>query len=179
MKKLLLFAVITALILVCFSSCSGYNKVMRDYLSDSENYQTYEVILADIYYRDPVSHEIVRDFENSSFSEHEVTFSINFFENAEDLIPFLGGKIDSDADLDAYEIHLYILADNNKILYENGFYENISLGEKIKVTTSNWIYMDSEFFYVAQVEYQGSVYLSFEDGLKNIIELMDKNKSLF
>ena len=39
--------------------------------------------------------------------------------------------------------------------------------------------MDSEFFYIAQVEYDGTEYLNFEDGLENIVDMMDKDKSLF
>ena len=54
----------------------------------------------------------------------------------------------------------------------------MTVGEKISVKVSDFIYMDSEYFYVVQLEYNGKEYLNFEEGLKNLVDMMNKNKSL-
>ena len=38
--------------------------------------------------------------------------------------------------------------------------------------------MDGYFYFIASVEHDGVVYLDFEEGLKNITQMMKKNKSL-
>ena len=57
--------------------------------------------------------------------------------------------------------------------------EEIRDGDKITVRCSTWIYMDSPFYYVAELKNQDKTFLSFNDGLKNIKEYIDNNKSFF
>jgi hypothetical protein len=178
MKKALGFMTLLSLLLVCFSSCSGYNKIMRNHLSNPENYQTYQATLVDIFYYDSASNQSLRDFENDRFLNFDVIISVRF-DNYDDVSDFLGGRPNTDILLEEYDVRLCIPSSNSKILYENGFYNNVSLGDKIKVTSSAWIYMDGNFFYVSQIEHEGTVYLDSEDGLKNIIDMMNKNKSIF
>jgi hypothetical protein len=38
--------------------------------------------------------------------------------------------------------------------------------------------MDSTFYYVAEIKNQDKIFLSFDDGLKNIIKYVNDNKAL-
>ena len=179
MRKIICLTIIVTLLLVCLSSCSGYNKIMIAHLSAPENYHTYKAVVVDMYYQNPQTRELLRNFASSDCCEQDVTIVIKLWENIEEILPFLGSNPDPDVPLESYEISLFITADNSKVLYENGFYEAVSIGDKIEVTASNWIYMDGNFFYVAQVVFDDVVYLNFEDGLHNILDMMNQNKSLF
>ena len=179
MKKIACLAVIFALALVSLTSCSGYNKTMRDYLGNADNYQVCEVFLKDLYYIDPSTNEKVRDFSSDDFHDNDIIFEVSFFNGIEELRPFLGGMPNTDIPLEEYKFQFRVTKDNSNLLSSNGFYNCVSLEAKISVKVSSYIYMDSEFFYIAQVEYDGTEYLNFEDGLENIVDMMDKDKSLF
>ncbi len=178
MKKVICFITVLLVLIVCLTSCSGYNKIMRDHLSDPENYQACEAILVDIYYLDPVTKEVFYDLETPEILDYETVFIVAF-ETTEDVSAFLGGTPNPYIPLEEYKISLRVASDNSKILHSNGFYDSVSLGDKITLTASNWIYMDGNFFFVAQVECDGTEYLTFDEGLKNIVDMMNKNKSLF
>ena len=178
MKKYIALMIVISLLLVCCTSCSGYNGIMRKHLSDPENYRTYEAVLVDMCYVDPKTGEQYRDFENNDFLGYDVILFVNF-ETVENVTNFLGGQPNPDMPPDEFKFALEITAENSKILYENGFYNDVVVGDQIRVRSSDWIYMDGDFFYVAQLEYKDTVYLSFDDGLKNMIEMINKNKSLF
>jgi len=177
-KRIVSFIAVSTLVLICLSSCAGYNKIMRDHLSTPDNYHKFEAIVADVFYLNPKTSEIQRNFDTPDFLDFDVTIYIQF-EDHENVSAFLGRTSNPDMPLDEHEYSLCIPAANSKILHENGFYKNISAGDKISITSSNWIYMDSDFFYVAHAESDGVVYLNFEDGLKNIIAMMNNDKSLF
>ena len=112
------------------------------------------------------------------FSNYETVFIVTF-ETTEDVRAFLGGTPNPDIPLQEFDFALHVNSDNSKILHSNGFYDSVSLGDKITVTVSSWIYMDGDFFYIAQLECDGTEYLTFDEGLKNIVDMMNKNKSLF
>ena len=57
--------------------------------------------------------------------------------------------------------------------------KEICEGDRITVKCSTWIYMDATFYYVAEMKIQDKIFLSFDDGLKNIIKYVNDNKSLF
>lgn len=177
MKRIVSMIAVATLVLICVSSCAGYNKIMRDHLSTPDNYHKFEAIVADVFYLNPKTREIQRNFDTPDFLDLDVTIYIQF-EDYENVSAFLGRTSNPDIPLDEHEYSLCIPAANSKILYENGFYKNVSAGDKISVMSSNWIYMDSDFFYVAQVETDSVVYLEFEKGLKNIVDMMNKNKSI-
>ena len=178
MRRVVCLTMIIALLLICLSSCSGYNKIMRDHLSSPGNYHSYNATVVDLYYQNTKSNEILRNFDSSDCFKGDVTIVIRLWA-PEEILPFLGSAPDPDAALIGHEIPLCITANNSKLLYESGFYETISIGDKVEVMASNWIYMDSNFFYVAQVTFDDVVYLTFEDGLHNIVDLMNRQKSLF
>ena len=178
MKKIIILSVVIALIFCCFTSCTGYNKIMRDHLSDSNNYATFEVILNDICYLDSNTHQFVSNSNVSESSKGSAYFCVQF-ETYENVAVFIGGDPNKDIPIEEFVINFEITEENNKILYENGFYDDFALGDRITIAASHWIYMDTEFFYIAQVEYRGKVYLNFEEGLRNIVEMMNNDKSFF
>jgi hypothetical protein len=63
-------------------------------------------------------------------------------------------------------------------LIENGFLENVAVGDEITVRTTMWIYSDADFFVINAVESGGVTYLDFDTGLQNYREFMDENRSL-
>ena len=150
---------------------------MYDHLSDPDNYHTFEAVIIDMCYQNS-NNDIIHDFESTEFLEYDVVIYVKF-ESYENVSAFLGGDANTDVPIEDYTISLEISIDNSKSLYENGFYEDISLGDRINITSSSWIYMDSQFFYIAQLEYNGKEYLTFEEGLKNIVDMMEKDKSIF
>jgi len=71
------------------------------------------------------------------------------------------------------------VGDNCKALSEVLAKEEIREGDRITVKCSTWIYMDSTFYYVAEIKNQDKIFLSFDDGLKNITKYVNDNKALF
>ncbi len=179
MKRISCFILILTLLLLTFVSCSGYNRTMRDHLENADNYKTYEVILKDFYYIDPSTNEKKRDITDQAFLDNDIIFEVSFFNSFEELRPFLGGPPNEDVPLEEYKFQFLIMKNNSNILSSNDLYKHITVGEKISVKVSDYIYMDSNYFYIAQLEYNGKEYLSFEEGLKNIVNMMKQDKSLF
>ena len=159
-----------------FTSC-GYNRIMRKHLSDPSNYYTANVILSDVSIYDSESSAFVSCLDMADYLDHDVYFTVTFY-TYEDIELFLGGPPNKDIPPNEFVYDLVVFSENNKKLYENGFYDDFTLGEKITLSTSYFIYMDGEFFNVAMVERDGIVYLNFEEGLNNIMNYMNEHKSL-
>ena len=154
MKKILLFSLV--LLLIFLSSCNGYNKIMRNHLSDPENYGTYQAIIVEC-----------------------TTGSLTVtFEDRASVKSFLGANSNPDIPVEDYRFVLLLTAENSQLLTESGFFETVSAGDKITIRASNYIYMDGNFFQIAMIEHGETVYLPFEKGLQNIITMMENNKSL-
>ena len=176
MKKALYCILVIVFTVATFTSC-GYNRIMRKYLSDPSNYRTTNVILSDVSIYDSESHTFVSCLNMADCIDQDVYFTVTF-ETYEDIELFIGGSPNTAYLPNEFVFNLVVFSENNKILYENGFYEDFTLGEKITISSSHFIYMDGEFFNVAMVERGGVVYLSFEEGLENIVDYMNENKSL-
>jgi hypothetical protein len=102
------------------------------------------------------------------------------FDSKAEVSAFLGVSPDGVAkELSEYTFYLEINGANNKILLENGFYDAVEEGCQIKVTASNWIYMDGNFFFVSGVTYDGVEYLNSKVGLRNIRTMLRENRSMF
>lgn len=176
MRRIIALSMIIALLLVCLSSCVGYNQIMRDHLSNPASYHSYTVVVKDMYFQDADKKN--RDFSSTYCLNFDATLVV-FLPNIKDALPFLGSQQIPESAVSGYELTLCISARNSKILFDEGFYQSIQMGDEIQIRASNWIYMDGTFFYVAELKYQGIQYLYFEDGLQNIITMMDEKKSLF
>ena len=134
------------------TACSGYNGTMREHLGNEDNYYDVDAIFC--------SYEKVDD-------------RIYLYVAIEDKSAFDASEANSK------EIRLELGGDNCGALSEILTKEEIRNGDKITVRCSTWIYMDSIFYYVAEFKNQDKTFLSFNDGLKNIKEYIDNNKSLF
>lgn len=156
MKKLILSTCVLLVCVICLHACT-YNGIMKDHLSDADNYKTYQVVLQKTLY-----------FDSRSEMQLYVTFA-----SREELAPFLGVSPESISEpIDSHEVRLQICAENHQLLKQSGFYDDVEAGDEITVTTSDWIYMDGEFFYVIGVSVGEQVYLDPTVGLQNVIDMM-------
>ena len=151
MKRTLLF-LLTIILLLSMTACSGYNGIMREHLSNEENYC---------------------DIKATFCSYKEADDRIYLYVAVEDKSAFDSSEVNSE------EIRLELVGNNCKVLSEALAQEEIREGDRITVKCSTWIYMDSTFYYVAELKTQSQTLLSFDGGLKNIIEYVKDNKSLF
>ena len=151
MKRTLLF-LLTISLLLSMTACSGYNGIMREHLSNEENYC---------------------DIEATFCSYKETDDRIYLYVVVEDKSAFDSSEVNSE------EIRLELVGDNCKALSEVLAKEEIREGDRITVKCSTWIYMDSTFYYVAELKTQSQTFLSFDDGLKNIVKYVNDNKALF
>ena len=150
MKRTLLI-LLTISLLLSMTACSGYNGIMREHLSNEENYCDIEATFCFYKGTDDRIYLYVAVEDKSAFDSSEV--------NSE-------------------EIRLELVGDNCKALSEVLAKEEIREGDRITVKCSTWIYMDSTFYYVAEIKNQDKIFLSFDDGLKNIIKYANDNKTL-
>ncbi len=151
MKKLLLLG-LTIILLLTLTACSGYNGIMREHLGNEANYH---------------------DIEATFCSYKEAGDRIYLYVSVENKSAFNSSEANSE------EIRLELVGDNCKVLSEALAKEEICEGDRITVKCSTWIYMDSTFYYVAELKTQNQTFLSFDDGLKNIIKYVNNNKALF
>ena len=151
MKRLLLllFAII---LLLSMTACSGYNGIMREHLSNEDNYYVIDATFC---------------------SYKETDNRIYLYVSVEDKSAF------DSSEMNSKEIRLELVGDNCNVFSEFLAKEGIYEGDRITVKCSTWIYMDSTFYYVAELKTQSQTVLSFNDGLKNIIKYVNDNKSLF
>lgn len=150
---------------------------MRRHLSSAENYHTLDGYILEIYYYNPITNDRVYECNDEALVKYDISFKVSF-EDKDCMSSFFGGDPSPKKETSDHWFVLTVVSENSKILYQNGFYDHISIGDRIRVTTSSFIYMDSFFFYIAAIEYNGTVYLDFDDGLENIVDMMNENKSL-
>ena len=151
MKRKLLLSIAIALLL-SVTACSGYNGIMRERLSSEDSYHNIEATFC---------------------SYKEVGDRIYLYVSVEDKSTFDSSEINSE------KIRLELVGDNCNVLSKALAQEEMREGERITVKCSTWIYMDSTFYYVAELKTQSQTLLSFDDGLNNIIKYINDNKSLF
>ena len=162
MRKILtlLFAFILTITL---SSCSGYNKKMRNHLSDSASYCEYTVE--------------VQEIAISQYDSNKLGVFVKFY-TKEEVAKFHGVSAENlTLNPEDYLITLEIIGDNINEACDNGLMEEIQSGDVIEVVASNWIYMDGDFFYIIGLSKDNKVYLNKDEGLQNLISYMDENKS--
>ena len=151
MKRILL-PLLVIILLLSVTACSGYNGIMREHLGNEDNYHVIDATFC---------------------SYKETDDRIYLYVAVEDKSAFDSSEVNSE------EIRLELVGDNCKVLSEVLAKEEICEGDIITVKCSTWIYMDSTFYYVAELKTQSQTFLSFDDGLKNIIKYVNDNKALF
>ena len=169
-------AVLCSVCLFLLTACNGYNTIMREHLSDSNNYEYHIAKICDIYYFDD-DNQKVRDFYSDGFSEQSVVFEL-VFDDYDVVKTFLGAEPNPDVPLNEFKFQFRVTSENSKILMRNGFYDIVKTDKKMLIKASSFIYMDNNYFYIAEVVYGGEEYLPFEDGLENIIKFVNSHKSL-
>ena len=151
MKKML-FILFATVLLLSMTACNGYNGIMREHLSNEDNYYDIEAMFC--------SYKVVDD-------------RIYLYVSVEDKSAF------DSSEMNSKEIILELVGDNCNVFSEFLAKEEIHKEDRITVKCSIWIYMDSTFYYVAELKTQSQTVLSFNDGLKNIIKYVNDNKALF
>ena len=157
-KKIIRVSVILLLVMGLLSTCNGgFNPIMYNHLKKLENYVTATATVTEIGYiseGDP--------YLKCVFDDREV---------AED---FLGGLSQFADD----PLRLMLPKKSYWLLTERDFFKTLSVGDTITVTASPFIYMDGEFWYIAAITHDGTEYLSFDEGLRNIKRMMRRNPSM-
>ena len=154
---------IFGLILVCLLSGCGYNPIMYNYLSDRNNYKTHTVQIEKIIYPE---------------EDSDKTFLWVTFPSYEAVDQFEGYEVDREKPLSEYVEVFSLCSENHQLVTENQFYDEISVGDTIEITASAWIYMDGYFYYIIGVQCGEKEYLNPDEGLKNVIRMMNKKRGL-
>jgi hypothetical protein len=164
------------LLILSLTACSGYNNIMYKHLSNEKNYERYEVAIENIYVVNKETWDLEEyndTIHDESYLSTTVCFSVLELDGFDSGEYILGGGTRERVVL------LEVSAENSKILLENGFYKDFLVGNVVEIQSSDWIYMDTNFYYVIGVKYGETQYLNAEDGLQNIVDMMDKDRSLF
>ena len=133
MKKML-FILFATVLLLSMTACSGYNGIMREHLSNEANYH---------------------DIEATFCSYKEAGDRIYLYVSVENKSAFDSSEANSE------EIRLELVGDNCNVLSEVLAKEEICEGDRITVKCSTWIYMDSTFYYVAEIKNQDKIFFDF------------------
>mgnify|MGYP003299420292 CR=1 FL=1 len=141
--KKMLFILFATVLLLSMTACNGYNGIMREHLSNEENYYDVDAIFC--------SYEKVDD-------------RIYLYVTVEDKSAFDSSESNKE------ELRLELVGDNCDVLCECLANNEMREGDKLAVKCSTWIYMDSTFYYIAEIKSGEKTFLSFDDGLKNIIK---------
>lgn len=177
MKRLIICLLCIMVSLLLTVSCTGHNSVMYEHLSNRDNYGTYQARVVDMYVYDQESKTYYRDYQSEMFLKGKVVFEV-CFETYKDVETFLGSTPNESLPLSDYTFQLHVTPENNMILAEQGFYEDFSVGNTVQICSSHFIYMDTNYFYIAGLQYADTEYLSPDVGLENIIDMMKKDWSL-
>jgi hypothetical protein len=164
MKKIITFLLVF-IFTITLSSCSGYNKIMRNHLSDPNSYCEYIVEVHEIFISQYDSNKLIIDVR--LFSKEEVAKFNGLVSENLTFSP------------EEYLITFEVIGENVKEVYDNGLIEYIKPSDIIKIVASNLIYMDGEFFYIIGLSKDNKEYLNKDIGLTNLIAYMNENKSLF
>lgn len=169
------------LLCVCFSATAcwfwgGYNQIMYNHFSKEDNYYTWTVTVKDFIWTDAdndyTAYSMYEDSENFEHRELEkrkymyISLAATILEYEKEWM----GHIKETA----FEIHY----ENAVELIENGFLDNVSIGDTITIRATCWTYSDRDWYFLAEIESEGVTYLDMQTGLKNITEYMDGRRSL-
>lgn len=163
MKKIITFLV-GFVLAITLSSCSGYNNIMRNHLSDPNSYYGYTIE--------------VKEIVIPQYDTNRLNVIVKFF-NKDEVAKFHGVSAENlTLSPEDYLITLEIIGDNVNEVSDNGLMKEIQAGDIIEVVASNLIYMDSDFFYIIGLRKDNKEYLNKDKGLQNLIDYMDENKSI-
>lgn len=174
-KRYISVCVIAVLLTVSLSGCYGYNKLMREHLSNPDNYYEFTVEVTRIYTYDGDNYDN-RSTDISCSADVDANSDLFYIEDK-----VLSGNyqfVDGDYYEKQIEIQFELSRANVLYLLSTDFYDVAKVGTQLNIRSTMWIYGDREWQYVAEIKLDDAVYLGFNDGLQNITEYMNANKSL-
>ncbi|MBE6958839.1 MAG: hypothetical protein E7447_06800 [Ruminococcaceae bacterium] len=174
MRKHLVSCLVVLLVICLLPGCDGYNDVMFEILSNPVNYTEYEAVLGRILYDNGETLQTYLQEDTAIAETTKVVLEV-YLPTNEEAGRFYG---EESKPCEVYPVYLEINESNHRILLKSGFYEAVSKGVKLSLKTSCLIYMDSNFFYICAIAFDGTQYLNESDGLANIIAMMENNRSL-
>lgn len=170
---LLAISLITSALLL--SGCVGYNKLMRKHLSDADNYYEFILELEGI---ETIKEEYdsgERYLPVESAADIDLDGLVCLFVTCKVLY---SSYHDEDWSESPPSIVFEISRANTEYLLDTDFFNVVKAGDVLNARSSWWIYMDTDFNYLAEISLNDLTYLPFERGLQNIIDYMNANKSL-
>lgn len=114
--------------------------------------------------------------ENSNYEEL-VGIILNFEEirGVDDL--FIEIEFENENIHDHYLYHpLMVISKNKEILRKNGFFENVLIGEKIKIVTASGYFYDGYRIPIVAIERDNVVYLDFQTGRENLLKWVEETE---
>jgi hypothetical protein len=152
---------------------------MYNHLSDIENYIEVTGILQEIYYWNS-NEKTSWDESTNNIPIADITLYASLQFDEEEYVKFCGcSGMSDDFDYTANYIRFEIIPSNVNAIIEKSFFESVSYGDIITITTSNFIYMDTNFFMIIELVYNESIFLPVETGLSNLVSYMKENRSIF
>lgn len=169
--------IVMLLILTVLLSGCGYNRIMREHFSNPDNYFEFEIEVTRIYFYDDDKHRDERFVDITCSADVDLDSADTFYIDGKVLdgnVPFL--------DKDDYAMHseldFEISRANVLHLLSTEFYNVIKVGDKLKVRSTLWTYSDNDWRHVAEIKLGDTVYLGLAEGLQNIIDYANANKSV-
>ena len=152
---------------------------MYDHLSDIDNYIKVTGILQEINYyngNDKIFWNESTDFSPTT----NITLYVSLQFDKDQYLNFCGcSGMGDDFDYTTNYNSFEIIPSNTNEIIENLFIETISYGDTITIATSNFIYMDTNFFMIIELMHDETVYLPVDYGLSNLVSYMKENRSIF
>lgn len=162
MKRKIMAVFAVLLCTAMLQGCSGFNAIMFKNLSDRAEYRTDYVYITGIY---------TYNTQSRMYEEY------NAADNPE--VMYLRADITNGQYPSEGYTYIEVIPDNIIELAKNDFFVNFEPGAIYSVTWSEYIYMDTDFFYVIGVARDNTVYLDDDIGLQNMVDYMNENRSLF
>lgn len=177
-KRGIAICVVATMILLTVLLCGcGFNKIMRDHLSNPDNYYEFEIEVTRIYSYDGNKRQDERYTDISSARDVDLDAPVFYISGK-----VLSGNCKSVTDdyyAKQYENKFEISQANVSRLLSTDFYDVVKVGDVLNIRATWWIYGDRDWRYVAEISLNGTTYLQFDEGLQNIVDYMNANKSLF
>ena len=136
--------ILLSMIVIILSGCS-YKSRMLQYYSENSNYEELEGIILNFEEIRGVDDLFIEiEFENENIHDH-------------------------------YLYHpLMVINKNKEVLKKNGFFENVSIGDKIKIVTASRYFYDGYRIPIVAIECDNIVYLDFQTGRENLLKWVEE-----
>lgn len=175
MRKSIALLVIILLLGLLLNSCTSYPKPLYNRLSNPEYYDEFSMIIRGFEYSDVDTNQIEEYTPDISEERIHQIYIVVSCDSRETFINFFGGISEDTTDEKISEEHIYLqlCKENNDILISGNFYDELSVGDNITVSATHFVYFDVGRNYVCSIKTENKTYLDFDEGLSNIVKMMD------